>query len=470
MQQLILALRNIGRNRRRSAVTILAVALSCGGLALFGGYKSWMFKAVEEQTISSYGHLQLYKKGYYALGSGNPSAYAIDDYNKLKALVEKDPVISPMLEIVTGQILFSGLVTAAEKQSTVPFMGLGVFPTEDQRVADWNPYHITRANTLKANEPFFAGPAELDDRDQSGGSVGSGLGRVLRLTEGPGLTRVKPPAQPGTEVVDGVDLGFLTSLSGHQNADAEGERTLELLVSPASGGLPNAASLTVRKIVPRATKELEDALIKMHIRHASELVFPGQPLHVTAVVILLKRTEDTEKVAARLQQIIDNERLDLEFRRWHEIRPFFLRITEMVGMIFRFVFILLVTMVAFLIYNTQSSGIMERLGEIGTLRAMGVSRAALWRLLLLEGTLLGFIGGSIGVGIAIFGDVILQWVEIVYIPPGVTFYNKMEVLVMRDPIVLIHAFMGSLACSIVSSALPARKASRMEITEALRHA
>ena len=36
MQNLLLALRNIGRNRRRSLVTILAVAVSCGGLALFG--------------------------------------------------------------------------------------------------------------------------------------------------------------------------------------------------------------------------------------------------------------------------------------------------------------------------------------------------------------------------------------------------------------------------------------------------
>jgi putative ABC transport system permease protein len=126
-------------------------------------------------------------------------------------------------------------------------------------------------------------------------------------------------------------------------------------------------------------------------------------------------------------------------------------------------------MVAFLIYNTQSAGIMERLGEIGTLRAMGVTRIGLWKMIMLEGLMLGIIGGALGVLIAIGGDLLLQSIDIVYIPPGVTFYAKVEVLVMRDPIVLIKALLGSLACAIVSSALPARKAAKMEIVEALRH-
>jgi ABC-type antimicrobial peptide transport system permease subunit len=51
----------------------------------------------------------------------------------------------------------------------------------------------------------------------------------------------------------------------------------------------------------------------------------------------------------------------------------------------------------------------------------------------------------------------------------VTFYAKLEVLVLRNPIVLVQAFLGGLFCAIVSSALPARKAARMEIVEALRH-
>ena len=66
---------------------------------------------------------------------------------------------------------------------------------------------------------------------------------------------------------------------------------------------------------------------------------------------------------AENQRLIDQQKLDLEFKRWDEIRPFFLRMNRMLGLIFDFVFVLLVVMVAFLIYNTQSAGIVERLGE-----------------------------------------------------------------------------------------------------------
>jgi putative ABC transport system permease protein len=476
MQNLLLALRNIGRNKRRSLVTMLAVAISCGGLALFGGYASWMFRAVEEQTVGSYGHIQIYRTDYYEKGTGNPAAYAIDDYDKIKKLLEEDPVLKPKLDLITGQILFNGMITSAKTQSASTFAGLGVFPSEDYHLTEWNPYGITRANELKENAKFFSGTAELADDDIAGCSVGLGLGKVLRLDEKPEKTPATSPAPPTTAAdppkapaSDGVDLNFLTSQTGPKDSDNGDKQSLDLLVSPPNGGMPNATTITVRKLMPRATKEMEDTLIKLHIKQASELLFRGQPLHVTAVIVLLKSTDDTDMALARIQKLIDDNHLKLEQKRWEEIRPFFPRMKRMIALIFDFVFVLLVVMVSFLIYNTQSAGIMERLGEIGTLRAIGVTRISLWRLLVLEGLMLGLLGGLLGMVLAILGDRLFQVLHIVYIPPTVTFYAKLEVLVLRNPVVLLQAFVGGLLCAIVSSALPARKAARMEIVEALRH-
>lgn len=470
-----LALRNIGRNRRRSAVTVLAVAISCGGLAIFGGYASWLVKALEEQTISAYGHVQVYKKGYYEFGTGNPAAYAIGDYAKIKALIEKDPVIAPYLELVTGETLFNGMVTCTRTQSASTFAGLGVFPSEDARMADWNPYGITQAKTLPINARFFKGEPEVADDDEAGVSVGSGLAAVLRLNSD-GASNAPPPpphptASPAKPPVEGgdVDLGFLTSQSGPKDQEPAGKTTLDLLVSPPTGGLPNATTVNLRKVVPRPTKELEDTLIKLHIKRASTLLFPEQPLHVTAVILLLKQTKDTDAVLARLGTLIADQKLDLEFKRWEDIRPLYRRMTRMTALIFDFVFVLMAVMVAFLIYNTQAAGIMERLGEIGTLRAMGVTRAGVWQMLVCEGILLGLIGGLAGVALAIGADLAFKMVDITYIPPMVSYYTKLEVLVLRDPIVMIQAFVGAILCSAVSAALPARKAARMEVVEALRH-
>ena len=469
MKDLLLALRNVGRNRRRSAVTILGVALSCGGLGLFGGYVVWSFHAVEEQTIACFGHLQIYKKGYYDEGSGDPSSYALSNYEQIRQMLVTDEIIGPRLEMVTAQIVVTGIVNCAATGASTTFYGVGVFPADDDRLWRWNPYGICPASSLAINTALHEGPAELAEDDANGGSVGPGLARILKLGREPPPAKktTAPAAAEGSD--QEVDLSFLTEQATAKSEPASTRPQLDLLVSPPGGGLPNVTTLGLRKIIPRATKELDDALIKLPIQQASELLFPGQPLHATAVIALLKRTEDTEIVVQRLQELIAQNHLDLEWKRWLEIRPMYSQVKRFMSIIFGFVFILLAVLVAFAIYNTQSASIVERLGEIGTLRAMGLTRFGVWKILALEGFCLGLIGGLIGVAISIGGDLFLRSVNILYIPPGVSFYNKVEVLVLRQPWIMLIAFGGSLLCAIISSALPARRAARTPIVEALRH-
>ena len=473
MQDVILALRNIGRNRRRSLVTILAVALSCSGLALFGGYVSWTFRGVEEQTVGLYGHIQIYKKGYYVNGGGDPASYALANYDEIKTMLEHDPFIGSRLDFVTGQIVFNGMVTSAGTHTATTFFGLGVFPSDDERLWQWNPYALFPAKNLAINASLFAGPPELTDGDLEGGSIGTGLGHILHLdrpsekTERPRDSSASPevPSPPGSE----VDLPFLMEQAETTSKDEGARTTVELVCQPREGGLPNVITLGVRRLMPRATKELDDQMIKLHIRHASALLFPGQPLHVTTVLVLLKKTADTTAVAECLQRLFEEKKLDLEMKTWTEIRPFYNQIRRMLGIIFVFVFVLLAMLVVFTIYNTQNAGIIERMSELGTLRALGVNRWGLWKILILEGFFLGLIGGIAGVLLGVAGDLFLRVLEVVYVPPGVSFFARVEVLVLRYPAVLILAFTGSLLCALISSAFPARRAALTPIVEALRH-
>ncbi|HEX4641684.1 MAG TPA: FtsX-like permease family protein, partial [Chthoniobacterales bacterium] len=142
---------------------------------------------------------------------------------------------------------------------------------------------------------------------------------------------------------------------------------------------------------------------------------------------------------------------------------------RMLGIIFVFVFVLLAMLVVFTIYNTQNAGIIERMSELGTLRALGLNRSGLWRILVLEGFFLGLIGGISGVLLAVAGDIFLRVLEVVYLPPGISFFARVEVLVLRYPAIPILAFAGSLFCALISSALPARRAAFTPIVEALRH-
>ena len=114
-------------------------------------------------------------------------------------------------------------------------------------------------------------------------------------------------------------------------------------------------------------------------------------------------------------------------------------------------------------------GVVERVNEIGTLRAMGVTRAGIRKGFLLEGFLLGLIGGILGVIIGIVGERIINALQIVYVPPGGAFYTKLEVLVLRAPIIPLVCFAGAMLAALCSAILPAHKASRLIIVDALRH-
>ncbi|MBL9132422.1 MAG: hypothetical protein JNG86_14550, partial [Verrucomicrobiaceae bacterium] len=138
-----LAIRNVWRNTRRTIVTIMAVALSCAGLMLFGGYVSWAHIAGEVHTVMLSGHLQLFKKGFAEKGSGNPAAYALSNYEELRTLLVSDPVLSPMVELVTGQLVVQGMVSHAATQTSATFAGIGARAGDIERIIRWNPYGLT---------------------------------------------------------------------------------------------------------------------------------------------------------------------------------------------------------------------------------------------------------------------------------------------------------------------------------------
>jgi putative ABC transport system permease protein len=470
LQDLKLAFRNVFRNTRRSVATIVAIMLSCAGLILFAGYVAWAFRSAESQGVVIFSHLQLAKPGFYDKGAGNPTAYAIATYPQIKQLLEQDAVIGPTLQMVTAQTIFKGIVSYSGARTSSTFVGLGVFPEEDWALMHWNPYRLTSPFDLPANKAAYGSGPELSSDDPEGVTLGIGLARVLQIsfeTREPGKADNSKSAPPANQ--DESDIAALSNDIIRETESQTQRPAVELLCAPPGGGMPNAMTMSVRKIFNRPTKELDNQTVKLDIRRASELFFPGEDLKVTSILVLLKRTADLPVVVARLRQLIAEGKLDLEFRTWTELRPFFSQLTQMFRVMFGFMFCIIVVIVIFTIYNTLSTSIAERITEIGTLRAMGVTRAGIRKTFLLEGMFLGSIGGLLGVLLAIAGEMLVNSLGIVYVPPGGSFYTKLEVIVLRAPIVLLVCFGGSLAAALFSAIFPAHRASRMIIVDALRH-
>ena len=474
MEDLILALRNIGRNRRRSFVTVLATALCCAGLILFAGYVSCTFRGDETRTVCVLGHVQVFKKGFYEKGMGNPTAFALDGYEDLKREFTSDPVLKPLLNVVTGQLTFTGLVSCYEKDTSSGFIGAGLFPEDIGILHNWNPYQISTPYGLKVNETLFGSKPDIAVDDLEGGSLSVGLARILEVS-----LDMKPAAEPAPTPVttvptatptppDAPNFDAIAPSAGNRPSANPGVPSVELLAAPRAGSSPNVATMRVRAIKNRPTKEMEDRLILLHVKHASELLFPSEPLKVTSVILQLRRSEDVPVVAERVRQILAQKRPDLEARTWLQLSPFYTQLTTMFGMMFTFMFCIIAVIVVFTIYNTLAMAIVERTKEIGTLRALGLTQARVRKLFFYEGVLMGVIGGLAGVVLALIVGWAINSADISYMPPTTGFYTKLEVLILRNPIVILQGFVTAVFTSMVSAILPARQAASLSIVTALR--
>lgn len=437
MNAWILALRNVWRNARRTIATVMAVALSCAGLMLFGGYISWAHLASDVHMVVLSSHVQIFKQGYLEKGSGNPAAYALANYNELHDLLAGDPVLAPLIELVTGQLLVQGIINNSSKQTSGTFVGYGCFAGDIERIVHWNPYGLTNGRDIPANAGLFPDEPEIDDSDPDGMAIGKGLAQVLEVTA--------------------------EDLRGGPRP------SLELLTLPPSGGLPNMVSGTVRHATMRAMEQLDNHLVVMPIKLANELMFPGEPLHVTSVQILLKRSSDLPAAQRRIAELSEQHGLGIEQRNSTELNPNHVHSLEMLDIFFSFAFCIVAVVLVFTIYNTMMMGIVERTREIGALRAMGVTRGGIVAMFLREGIVLGALGGIAGVLLGLLAAWCVNSAMILYSPPYINIKAKLEVFCLRPPVIVIGSFLSCFLIALIGAFFPARRASRMEIAEALRH-
>ena len=111
---------------------------------------------------------------------------------------------------------------------------------------------------------------------------------------------------------------------------------------------------------------------------------------------------------------------------------------------------------------TMYTAVANRIGEIGTMRALGFRRRSILAAFLVESLLLGFLGGAAGLFFASF----MQFITI----STVNFQTFSELafkFTLSTPIVL-QSMTFSLVMGLIGGVLPALRASRMKIVDALR--
>ncbi len=114
------------------------------------------------------------------------------------------------------------------------------------------------------------------------------------------------------------------------------------------------------------------------------------------------------------------------------------------------------------IINTQYISVLERVQQIGLMKALGMRRRDVGRLFKLEAAWIGFIGGAVGSGLAvIFGLVVNPIIS-----------KALDIgdvrLLIFEPLNIFIVVAGLVLVAVASGILPARKAARLNPIDALR--
>jgi putative ABC transport system permease protein len=118
--------------------------------------------------------------------------------------------------------------------------------------------------------------------------------------------------------------------------------------------------------------------------------------------------------------------------------------------------------------STINMVVYERTGEFGTLLALGLRRRQIFKLVLLENALLGLLGSLLGVvaGGALAG--LISGIGISMPPPPGSNVGYTAVIRLVPWVLVVAALTGALA-AVMAAVLPARRASRLPVVDALRH-
>jgi putative ABC transport system permease protein len=408
-----LALRNLLRQRRRTALTLMVVVAGFLALSLAGGFMAQTFQGLSDAAIrGGLGHLQVLPAGNLGGDEAQSLEHALPDGEALAATLRRDPAVAEVLP----RIHFMGLLSSGPR--SVAFLGTAVDPAREPRF-------MACLDALKdgAKARGGAGSRWLSaDPAAREAILGTGLARALGASVGSSLT----------------------------------------LMSTTKDGALNAVDVEVVGLQDLGLQELNDRALTVSLATASRLLDAGPAR--SALSIVLRHPGDTGLEQARLQARMPVASV----KPWFELASFYRQVKLLYVAIFGFMGLVLFLVVLLATANTLLMSVMERIREFGVLRALGLRPGQLLSLLQWEGAFLGLLGSTLGLAATLLLRAGLNALHLqMPAPPGTSHGYELDIHLV--PLVYLAVALGLQLTIHISALFPGVKAARLRIVEALRH-
>jgi putative ABC transport system permease protein len=310
----------------------------------------------------------------------------------------------PEVSDVMSRINFSGLISNG--RTDLPVIGEGIQPDKEAALG---------------TEIRFVDGRQLEKQDSYGVVLGEGISHALKL-------------RPGDVVT--------------------------LLVNTAEGVL-NTLEVTVVGITQSFSKEYDARSVSIPHPAAHELL---NTKGVNSVVVSLKRTEDTQRVAKLIAAKLDGEQF--EVKTWQQLNDFYENTVALYQRQFGVLQFIILVMVMLSVANSVNMSVLERVGEFGTMMAIGNRSSAVFRLVLNENFLLAVCGAMLGVLLGLALAWIISAVGIP-MPPPPNANRGFTAQIRLLPLSVLTAFGVGFFATVLAAPFPARRVSRIPIVDAL---
>lgn len=333
--EILMAWRNVWRNPRRTALTIMAIAFACLLLILMLSIQVGTYEVMINASVKTLtGHAQVIRQGYN-----------LD--HKIRQVVKNPGVVGKILSATPHVTDFTFRANAFALLSsdfrTCGGMITGIEPAKEARLS-------SVAHTVRKGR--FLRPT-----DTNKAVIGQLLAKKLKI-----------------DVTDEL-----------------------VVLGSAMDGSVAATALTVAGIFSSGMDDYDRSAIQVPLSHFQDIFAMQGSVH--EIVITCDALGNVDKVTKTVESGFSQKApgAKLACLSWDELNPGLIQSIQMDlggGAIF---YAILLVMVAFSIMNTFVMAVFERTRELGTLMAIGASPGRLSKMLILESGFLTLCGIVLGV-------------------------------------------------------------------------
>ncbi len=352
--KLLIPLRNLWRNRRRTLLSLAIIALGTAMIYAVRGYVDESIISYRAGTVSQFGNFQIASPLLWAEKTEN-FQYLIppDKVARIAKILQETPEVTAY----TVQLGLSGLAITERKTEVVRATAL----EPQNRALDYNDLVVEGSGLAP------------DDRAKV--LIGRTLAEELQLKPGDFFTMT-------TTTVDGAY---------------------------------NVGPLQVAGIYTFNNAIVEGQLIFMPLSYGQILM---DTAGVTKIIVMTNTIDDTDRVAAVVQRKLTTAGLDFEVRTWEQLADFYRQLKGFFDILFGFLMIAVSVLVFFIVLQVLTMSFLERTREVGTIRAIGTKRYQVFLMFFMESVFLGACGGLLGIGAGWLVGQGFNAVGIGWTPPG----------------------------------------------------